>query len=754
MNRFVFILLALLSTFSVAFAQTGYYYNDQFIELIPDKNQHSTMSYSYAANHQFVSKSYHTKDVEGIEILPKIILQTKDSTYIRTILSSYKGILSINKRRGNIYYLNCNVKSSDDVLNLIQKLSSDKKIVWCEPDMILGKTCNSNPLYPQQFYLKNTGQFGGVAGIDINIEDAWTIVKGKPSVKVAVLDTGVDLNHEDLVEHLGQGYTAGSNTGDGSPQNIVGKKNCAHGTCCAGIIGATDNDKGIIGVASGVTIIPVNVEPLEASKNNGDGFASSSDVADAIIWAYKHADILSCSWGYELPVKVIESAIKEALTSGRNGKGTIVVVAAGNHSKEDVIETLSFPATIDGVIAVGAIDNCGKICYYSNQGKGLSVVAPSDHIYTTDISGEAGYSVSNYYSYFNGTSAACPQVSGIAALMLSANNNLTNKQVKDIIQKSAHDLGVEGWDETFGYGLVDAYRSVLYAIREQNMAISGPNVIEKQGTFTVNNLPSYCSIKWNQSPVQDALNSTYASLSYDATNPNCVIVNNYGSNGFSILLGASVIFPEKAKISPIELAPIYVTGDCSLSGIYYEEYANGDKSSEWPLVNTDFDETNSASAGSIVHVTSDNFRNRNVTYRFSDEYYGMNERTVQVTGNKIQFEMPYLAEGKSLIFTVSGGGVSSVHNFIFSAENTISSFDIKINKVTNNDVKIQLVENNNIDNSKTENCIVNIYNALNQNLVERKIIKTTSETISLSPGIYIVEAVAQGKRISRTFKIK
>lgn len=133
-----------------------------------------------------------------------------------------------------------------------------------------------------------------------------------------------------------------------------------------------------------------------------------------------------------------------------------------------------------------------------------------------------------------------------------------------------------------------------------------------------------------------------------------------------------------------------------------------------------------------------------------DEYYGMNERTVQVTGNKIQFEMPYLAEGKSLIFTVSGGGVSSVHNFIFSAENTISSFDIK----TNNDVKIQLVENNNIDNSKTEICIVNIYNALNQNLVERKIIKTTSETFSLSPEIYIVEAVAHGKRISRTFKIK
>lgn len=126
-------------------------------------------------------------------------------------------------------------------------------------------------------------------------------------------------------------------------------------------------------------------------------------------------------------------------------------------------------------------------------------------------------------------------------------------------------------------------------MREKNMAIIGPSVIEKQGTFTVNNLPPCCTIEWNQSPVQDALNNTYASLSYDATNPNCVTINNYGNNGFSILLSASVIFPEKAEISPVNLTPIYVTGDCSLSGIYYEEYANGSKSSEWPLVNTDFD---------------------------------------------------------------------------------------------------------------------------------------------------------------------
>lgn len=312
--------------------------------------------------------------------------------------------------------------------------------------MILGKTCNNNPLFPQQFYLKNTGQFGGVAGIDINVEDAWTIVKGKPNIKVAVLDTGVDLTHEDLAENLGPGYTVGSNTGDGSPQNIVGKKNCAHGTCCAGIIGTTDNDKGVIGVAFGTTIIPVNIAPLKSANDHDDGFAASSDIADAIIWAYKHADILSCSWKCELPVKVIETAIKEALKSGRNGKGAIVVVAAGNDSDVGDIKPLAFPATIDGVIAVGAINNYGKICYYSNQGKGLSVVAPSGHIYTTDISGEPGYSNSNYYSYFNGTSAACPQVSGIAALMLSANNNLTTAQVKDIIQKTSHDLGDEGWD--------------------------------------------------------------------------------------------------------------------------------------------------------------------------------------------------------------------------------------------------------------------------------------------------------------------
>ena len=128
----------------------------------------------------------------------------------------------------------------------------------------------------------------------------------------------------------------------------------------------------------------------------------------------------------------------------------------------------------------------------------MDLVAPSGgspgDVVTTDRMGDLGYYTGNYYLKFNGTSAACPQVAGVAALMLSANPALTEAQVRTILQNTAKDLGAPGFDHTYGYGLIDAYKAV-----NSVFAISGPFVVCSQETYTIQDLPSGTSIQWSTS---------------------------------------------------------------------------------------------------------------------------------------------------------------------------------------------------------------------------------------------------------------
>ena len=112
--------------------------------------------------------------------------------------------------------------------------------------------------------MKNTGQNGGTQGVDINVETAWQITSGCPDITIAVLDEGVDLTHEDLADGILYGYTIGNPLGYGAPCSFPNLAK-AHGTACAGIIGASDNSIGIKGVASGVSILPVNISPYGTS---------------------------------------------------------------------------------------------------------------------------------------------------------------------------------------------------------------------------------------------------------------------------------------------------------------------------------------------------------------------------------------------------------------------------------------------------------------------------------------------------------
>ena len=515
-------------------SQSGYYYGKEFIELKPDYNESvfiisndkqseiaklykksssnilKIAANQYLANRNtvsldsnlYISEIYVNKYLSHSVVLPKIALKLVDEFALKEILKKYPE-LSFNKKlsKSPVFCLNCSTNHSKKVLDLVSIIGRMQEVVWCEP-ILISDYHTSNPLYHLQYYLKNTGANGGGAGIDINVESAWEITNGNSNITVAVIDEGIDDYHEDLLGNVISGYTAGYPNGHGEPQNEDNSCEKAHGVACSGIIGAQNNNIGIRGVASGVKLIPVNIFPYSPTFFNPNGAASNDEIADAITWAYSHADILSCSWGGGSYSNLIESAITDARTYGRNGKGCIVVFSSGNlYDSPGHQNDTSFPSNVDGVITVGAIDRQGNICSYSQRGPSLDLVAPSGSsnnpdVVTTDRMGNSGYNTNSNYTYtFGGTSAACPQVAGTAALLLSIRPDLTEVEVKNALYSTARDLGPVGRDDTFGHGLVNAYAALKEILTPKE--ISGPSTICDSTLFSISCLSEIYNISWS-----------------------------------------------------------------------------------------------------------------------------------------------------------------------------------------------------------------------------------------------------------------
>lgn len=313
---------------------------------------------------------------------------------------------------------------------------------------------------------------------NLHIQEAWNMSTGT-GVNVAVIDEGVDINHVDLASNMLPGYDATDKDNAGGSQS----KDC-HGTACAGIISALNNNIGITGIAYNARIIPVRITYNTYFFGNRTGRKSNVKwTADGIrtSWETYQADILSCSWTTSNLNPLVREAIKDALKNGRDGKGCVVVVASGN----DDLNELDPECKISNVIAVGAVSPCDErksVCcscdnddtWGSNYGDSMSVVAPGVNVSTLRNN--------NRYTNISGTSAACPFVSGVAALMLSSNPILTSRQVKAIMEINATlirtDLYYYGyypeylsslWNEEVGYGLINARDAVYDAINISNV---------------------------------------------------------------------------------------------------------------------------------------------------------------------------------------------------------------------------------------------------------------------------------------------
>lgn len=307
--------------------------------------------------------------------------------------------------------------------NFLQILKNDKDVLFAEPDVKIEADEFNDPMLKDQYALKK-----------VDAEGAWKINKGKPDVVIAIIDTGVDLDHPDLKDKLLNGYNAIS---PGTPP----KDDARHGTHVAGIAAAIGNNSiGISGLAPNCKILPVKVL--------GNGSGSIATISDGLIWAADNgADVVNMSLGTYTEDKTLAEAVKYAL-----GKNVVCIATMGN----DNMERRRFPAGFPGMIAIGSTDENDKKSSFSNYGDWMTVSAPGTNILSTLPT----YMSPNGYGKLSGTSMAAPLVTGLAGLIRSQNKGLSPSETSKILKAGTDDLGDEGFDKYFGAGRINAAKTL------------------------------------------------------------------------------------------------------------------------------------------------------------------------------------------------------------------------------------------------------------------------------------------------------
>ena len=264
---------------------------------------------------------------------------------------------------------------------------------------------------------------------------AWELGVGSTGVPIAIIDSGVDPNHPDLMAKLQPGYNFLANNSD--THDVLG-----HGTAVAGSAGAiASNAAGVAGVAWNNPIMPLVV--LDAND-----WATYSNISNAIIYAVnKGVKVINISLGGSSPSSTLDNAINYAWNNG-----ALVFASAANYN----VSTPYYPAACANAVAVAATDSADNKASFSNYGNWITLAAPGVSILTTNNGGG--------YGYWNGTSFSSPITAGLAALIWSANPQLTNQQVLEILKNSADDLGVSGYDNVFGHGRINAYNAMMAAL--------------------------------------------------------------------------------------------------------------------------------------------------------------------------------------------------------------------------------------------------------------------------------------------------
>jgi subtilisin family serine protease len=435
----------------------------------------------------------------------------------------------------NTFVVKVTPAATENPIKLANRLIVLEAVLAAEPNLAIetgGLYRPTDDRFPQQWHLSHSGGASLAAESHISAEAAWDITRGSRSVVIAVSDDGFDLNHPDL-QGVGK-LVAPIDLQDKDAVPLPTKQNENHGTAVAGLAVGEENAIGIVGVAPGCAFLPIRTT----------GFIDDGAIEQLFDEAVRRgADVIVCSWSPAanyFPLTLRQTnALTRAATTGRNGKGCVIVFSAGNANRPvsgTINETqwpqnaLSGPtkwlsgfAIHPDVIAVSASTSLGTKAAYSNWGEHIAVAAPSNNappsmalpqvgsvqtgpplnqylpglgMVTSDRTQGAGYSADDFTNTFGGTSSSCPVVAGVAGLMLSVNPNLTARQVREILQSTADkivdrtpdpQLGLQygtynasGHSQWFGYGKVNAAAAVREAQRRAFAGRQVGRVVQQQ----------------------------------------------------------------------------------------------------------------------------------------------------------------------------------------------------------------------------------------------------------------------------------
>jgi subtilisin family serine protease len=407
-----------------------------------------------------------------------IVKLKKDSTFSQPLLTSLNAQHQVytleqlfphkeNTLLDNIYLLH--VPPTSDILSIVQDYTTCSDVMYAEPNFI-GSLCTipNDTNFTTQWYLDNTGQMG-IPDCDIDAPEAWDIETGTPDIVIAIIDTGIDDTHPDLetkiwtnpdeipdngIDDDNNGYIDDVNGWDCFYNDSNPDDGYGHGTFCAGIAAAaTNNNIGIAGVSWNCRFMPVKII-------NRNGEFSDSVTAMGIVYAADNdADVISMSFTF-LDTSLLLDAVNYAY-----GEGAFLCAAAGNQNSP--VE--HYPAAYANVTAVAATTQNDTRCTPddwgegsgSNYGNWIDIAAPGNLIYSTMPTyhvtmNDAGYQQN--YTAASGTSASCPTVAGVAALLLSKNPLLTPDEVKILLCENVDPYNST---EYIGTGRLNAQKALI-----------------------------------------------------------------------------------------------------------------------------------------------------------------------------------------------------------------------------------------------------------------------------------------------------
>ena len=538
----------------------------------------------------------------------------KRSTAVdKNTLFSNLGVRAAVNRSTAVGSMDAATRAKMETLWMVRAMAKQSGVKFAEPNYIRqALAVPDDPHYSHQWHYPL-----------INLPDAWDITTGSSDVVVAVIDTGVLLDHPDLSGQLLDGYDFISDTdisldGDGIDNNpddpgdqddVEGSS--FHGTHVAGTIAAVSNNAtGVSGIAWNTRILPLRVL--------GYGGGTNYDIIQAVRYA---AGLTTDYEGVQrdTPVDVINLSLggntysqSEAETYQEvRDQGVIVIAAAGNNGTSADV----YPAAYDGVVSVSAVTINETLASYSSYGQTIDIAAPGGSSSDTNGDGyvdgvlstvgdDSSGSIEMSYAFSTGTSMAAPHVTGVVALMKALYPELTPDEFDTLLQSGylTRDLGDADWDEQFGWGLIDAYKAVQIA-QEGGVNVVIPAILSvSPSTISLDRTQSSAEVTLENSGNAEAaltIEAHTADVSWLGATPVETDENGLGSYAITVdrngladgAYSGTLTFTSSANQVQVAVAMQVGSGDVATNGGYHYVLLLDAQTNE-PVAQVDIDSDN------------------------------------------------------------------------------------------------------------------------------------------------------------------